>query len=516
MPENDRMNAFKNHAKHETMRLRRQEVTVELRKNKKDDQMMKRRNIELDESLSPQKDAAQLESTLSLDQIVSGLSNPNAKIRFEAVQAARKMLSRERNPPIDIMIAHGIVPKCVELLGSFQEPDTQFEAAWTLTNIASGTTQQTKAVIDAGSIPCFVVLMSSPSTNVAEQAVWALGNIAGDGAEARDIVLEKNVVPAIMHLLSTELSLSCKRNVVWLISNLCRNKPPAVAFDHVRTLLPTVARLLNHDDSQVLSDTCWALSYITDDDNAKIQAVVEAGCVPRLCELLESKEPAIITPALRSVGNIVTGTDSQTDAVIASGAVAKLAKLLRYPKSSIVKEAAWTVSNITAGNPKQIQHIIDAGIIGDMIEVLARGDFKSQKEAAWAITNLTTGATSQQTLHVLNHYDFLKAFSDLLESKDVRVVKVVLQGILNLLIVADKVDGREAMCIKIEEIGGLDKLEALQNHENTEIYQRALTILDTYFADPDAETNTMKPAEQEGAFQFDAGSSGTPNGGFNF
>uniref|UniRef100_A0A1B0DK48 Importin subunit alpha n=1 Tax=Phlebotomus papatasi TaxID=29031 RepID=A0A1B0DK48_PHLPP len=454
MPENDRINAYKNHAKHETMKLRRQEVTVELRKNKKDDQLMKRRNIELDESLSPQKDVpgTQADESISLDQIVAGLTNPDVKARFDSVQAARKMLSRERNPPIDILIAHGIVPKCVQLLSDFEHPEIQFEAAWTLTNIASGTTEQTKAVIEADSIPRFVALMGSTSANVAEQAVWALGNIAGDGAEARDTVLNHHVVAALMHLLTTELSLSCLRNVVWLISNLCRNKPPAVAFDHVRNLLPTVARLLHHEDSQVLSDTCWALSYITDDDNAKIQAVVDAGCVPRLCELLDAKEPAIITPALRSIGNIVTGTDSQTDAVISAGAVARLSKLLRYPKASIVKEAAWTVSNITAGNPRQIQHIIDAGIIGDMIEVLARGDFKSQKEAAWAITNLTTGASNQQTLHVLRNYNFLKPFCDLMESKDSKTVKVVLQGVLNLLMVADKVDGREAMCIQIEEV----------------------------------------------------------------
>uniref|UniRef100_A0A1B0CCQ6 IBB domain-containing protein n=1 Tax=Lutzomyia longipalpis TaxID=7200 RepID=A0A1B0CCQ6_LUTLO len=84
MPENDRISAFKNNAKHETMRIRRQEVTVELRKNKKDDQLMKRRNIELDESLSPLKEAAvQSEVTLSLDEIVPGLMNPDKSKRYD-------------------------------------------------------------------------------------------------------------------------------------------------------------------------------------------------------------------------------------------------------------------------------------------------------------------------------------------------------------------------------------------------------------------------------------------------
>lgn len=124
--------------------------------------------------------------------------------------------------------------------------------------------------------------------------------------------------------------------------------------------------------------------------------------------------------------------------VLNAGALKHLRPLLKSPRNNIVKEAAWTISNITAGNANQIQRVIDAGLFEDICEVLQGGEFRSQKEAAWVVTNVTSSGNEEQILYLIENVGILKPFCDLMTSKDARCVLVILSGLKNLLVLADK------------------------------------------------------------------------------
>lgn len=506
-----RTHLFKNKGKDaDEMRRRRTEVTVELRKNKRDEHILKRRNVPQVDSTDSEENEKPVQQ--SLESIVQDASSDKPAVQLSAVQAARKLLSSDRNPPIDDLINSGILPILVHCLTCDDNPSLQFEAAWALTNIASGTSAQTQAVVAAGACPLFLRLLSSPHQNVCEQAVWALGNIIGDGPQCRDYVISLGVVKPLLTFINPNIPISFLRNVTWVVVNLCRNKDPPPPLDTIQEILPALSILIHHSDTNILVDTVWALSYLTDGGNDQIQMVIDSGVVPYLVPLLSHAEVKVQTAALRAVGNIVTGSDEQTQCVLNCGVLEHFPILLTHAKEKINKEAVWFLSNITAGNQAQVQAVIDANLIPLVIHHLSRGEFQTQKEAAWAISNLTISGRKEQVQYVVDN-GVIEPFCNLLTVKDTQVVQVVLDGINNILKMA--VDDPEPICTQIEESGGLDKIEMLQNHENEEIYKLAYEIVDSYFGGVDDEDEELVPESTTEGFQF-GDNPQVPNEGFKF
>ncbi|KAK9292424.1 hypothetical protein L1049_020394 [Liquidambar formosana] len=462
-----RKKSYKTGVDAEEARRRREDNLVEIRKNKREDNLLKKRR----EGLllqSPQlsSDASQAAAEIgkrleSIPLMVQGVWSDDPSSQLEATTQFRKLLSIERSPPIDEVIKAGVVPRFVEFLGRHDLPQLQFEAAWALTNVASGTSEHTRVVIEHGAVPNFVQLLSSASDDVREQ---------------------------------------------------------------VKPALPVLRQLIHLNDEEVLTDACWALSYLSDGPNDKIQAVIEAGVCPRLVELLLQPSPTVLIPALRTVGNIVTGDDTQTQFVIDNQVLPCLYQLLtQNHKKSIKKEACWTISNITAGNKGQIQAVIEANIILPLVHLLQHAEFDIKKEAAWAISNATSGGAHEQ-IQFLVSQGCIKPLCDLLVCPDPRIVTVCLEGLENILKVgeADKETGMNGginlYAQMIDECEGLDKIEHLQTHDNNEIYEKAVKLLEKYWAEEEEEVQNPQDGgdgNQQG-FGFGSSQPNLPSGGFKF
>uniref|UniRef100_A0A915LK67 IBB domain-containing protein n=1 Tax=Meloidogyne javanica TaxID=6303 RepID=A0A915LK67_MELJA len=243
---------YKNAGKPEDLRRRRTETSVELRKQKGDDAMMKRRNltVDLDESYTSASDTEEQpkdkqvqqspeRKVMTIEEAAAILqAQPTIEQIRDAFEAVRRTLSRSADPPIDHIIQSGFPLALVQAL-SVQDEKVQFEAAWAITNIVSGTPHQTASMVDAGVITPLLHIISISSLKLAEQALWAIANIAGDNVRMRDALFAGGIVPILVELtkkVTPNFDPPFARILAWTISNLC---------------------------------PCWALSYLTDgtDDN---------------------------------------------------------------------------------------------------------------------------------------------------------------------------------------------------------------------------------------------------------
>lgn len=433
----------------------------------------------------------------------------------------------EKNPPIAEVLQYGVTARFVELLVGHNLPadnpiveKIQFEAAWALTNIASGSPEQTQHVVELGTVPIFIQFLQHNNPELRDQCIWALGNIAGDCPPMRDMVLANNIMYPLLTNINAELDstfpkVSIIRNATWALSNLCRGRP-VPSWNEVVVALPTLSRLITVDDQDTLADACWTLSYLSDvppDNLERLDDVINANVISTLIKLTGNRSSTVQTPALRAIGNIVTGNEHQTQIVIDAGGLPAMKNLLNDPRISLQKEACWAISNVTAGTVDQIQCVINAEIFPKIIHMLAYADLKVKREACWALCNATSMyAEKPIQVKYLVQQGCIKPLCDLLRCPDIKIVLVALGGIRNILEVGDMEalsdeEGLNPYSLKVEECGGLDIIAELQNHKNTKIYEESKSIIDKFFGGQD--DFDLDEDIKEISYQV-------PSGGFNF
>eukprot|EP00310_Coccolithus_braarudii_P014633 CAMPEP_0183342072 /NCGR_PEP_ID=MMETSP0164_2-20130417/8233_1 /TAXON_ID=221442 /ORGANISM="Coccolithus pelagicus ssp braarudi, Strain PLY182g" /LENGTH=546 /DNA_ID=CAMNT_0025512555 /DNA_START=58 /DNA_END=1698 /DNA_ORIENTATION=+ len=504
----------------ETARRQRAESKVELRKAKKDDTLLKRRNLTMlpaestsEGQFSPRVDDVETLAEKTLGYMREGWRAEHMEAATDTVRQLRKLLSLERLAPIDDCINSGLVPAFVQLLSHPSSP-MAFEAAWCVTNIASGSAKQCKAVVDGGAITPLVSLLSNVSMEVKEQAIWALGNIAGDCPQFRDMVIAECGIQPLLEIIAECAQsglMSVLRNATWVLSNLMRGKP-APRNDLVAPAVPTLINLLSIEDEEVLTDTCWALSYLSDGDNASIDLVASTGAVSLLMPRMQYCSEKVATPALRTMCNILTGSDDATQSVLDAKFLQFVPAVLGASKSRIRKEACWALSNIAAGSPAQVKALMEAtGVMQLVIERLGEDEFEVKKEAAWAIANVFHAFRADKTaLHASYvqacvQYGVITPLVALLDVNDTAVQKLVLDAVFNMLAAGEMMatkGGANPFLIPFDEAGGIDKLEALQTHDNTEVYNKAVEVLDAYFGEDNDEDENLAPNATANSFVF--------------
>jgi importin subunit alpha-1 len=129
------------------------------------------------------------------------------------------------------------------------------------------------------------------------------------------MILRANGIEPLIKIVMNSNNKNTIKHGSWALSNLCRGRP-LPNFKYTAPAIPVFCKVLKEEsDAEVLTDAAWALSYLSDGDDKRIQLVLNTGVLPFLVKLLAHPFLSILIPIVRTIGNIATGSDEQTNQV---------------------------------------------------------------------------------------------------------------------------------------------------------------------------------------------------------
>ena len=443
--------------------------------------------------------------------VIAGLNSDHLNEQIKASTQLRMLLSGI-NPPIQMVIDAGVVPRLVQFVREDFEyvvspsPKLQLEAAWILAQIVSSTSDHIRVVVEEDGVPIFCSLMGSRDESTRLRAASALGLMAIESPTYRDMVLEEGMMELLPDHIREDLvadgeqSIRSLRALVALLTQLCRGDPPLELY-RVAPALEVFATLIRSKDEEVLSSTCQGLTYISaHGDIERTQAIIEEGVCPRLVELLGHTSREVVYDALHTLGNMISSDHvDHTEFILNLPLLPRLSKLLDHDDVKICNDTVWTIGNICAGSLGQIQAVLDFdGLVPQVINLLIHSDAGIRKEAAYVVDNVIERESRNQIAVLISHGCIpllCKLLKNVKNSENGRVrddiqetMRVALNSFKCLARVTLSTVTRSPDHVLsfayvhgfITDEGGLERINFLRGHHNREISELAIEVSDLF------------------------------------
>lgn len=319
----------------EDSRKQREEKTIQLRKIKRQDRTNVVRKMvkqEDEKELTAEEDQWFTKHKLQVLEILpkkaQQLHSPDLKARLEAVVYFRKILAADKNPPLDVVVQNGqIVPALVAFLGVEGQSQMQFEAAWSLTNIACGNEVHVCHMVDHCAVEELVRLATDgKSMKLRDQALWALCNLSANDSACVRMLSQSHFFSGLLSLVGvrsppvapfpqhtphlqpqltaqgvsqvecpSQPSLAALRFVAFICGNCCRLKVP-LNEEFLNIIIFVLADLLHFPDEEVFTDICFSFSTLATIGPNMIKEILRQGVLDRMREFSPVVSPGLTVP----------------------------------------------------------------------------------------------------------------------------------------------------------------------------------------------------------------------------
>ncbi|KAL6073182.1 Importin subunit alpha [Balamuthia mandrillaris] len=452
--------------------VKRMEQTHGLRKAKREEAIsakrLKHHPAEQAQESGPLASPEQVEAMLRV------LFSPTAhKSERSGALAQLRLLLSSSAPPLDLVFASpDALPSIVHFLQEPNEED-QLNAAWCLTNLASGSHEQTLQTLSAA--PYLIAFLSGSNVALQEQAAWALANMAGDSVQCRDLLRANGVLRPMVQLLASPVG-AVAHTAAFGLCNLARGQnPKLMEFYNAGVIEPLVHQLTSCTEAPVLVEVVWLLTYLTTGGTSCIAPLMQAGLathLQRIIELCATEIQDLVLPTLRVLGNIICSSNALTDAVLEIPQVLPLLRAALDSSSRVhKKEAAWVVSNLTGGKLAHIDAVVEGQFIPILVNMLRTSTFDIKKEAAYALSNIMSEKKYFEPLIE----EVLPTFLGMLKAPDLDAVSLTLSLLERML------DYYPEGATLVEEEDAVETIENLQYQTDEGLAAQARHVVDKYY-----------------------------------
>jgi len=242
-------------------------------------------------------------------------------------------------------------------------------------------------------------------------------------------------------------------------------------------------------DDNIIEDSLRSFANVSNSINEfALNLMMELGIPQELFLIIDNLviNTVFMELALKILGNLLCGKDNIVDQLLGYDIIKVLAKHLNHNSPAVRRKIMWCFSNLAAGNSNQIKYFVDTGIFKEIFECVKDPNMNVVKETIITINNILKDCeieicqifVEMGCLDVINHLINTNMIPEILIH-----ALLTLRDIFNFgMTFKQNNDQKNPYVEYFIEIGGTNGLEKLQMHENNEVYNLALDILEGYFS----------------------------------
>ncbi|KAF2351247.1 Armadillo [Trinorchestia longiramus] len=427
------------------------------------------------------------------EEMVQVIRSGGEEEQYATVKRTRKLLSKNDGTPIDEFLKVGILPPLKACLEKHHNPQLQFETLWALTNIASGTSEQTKAVVDADFVPIFLRLLSSNSSKVREQAVWVVGNILGDSPELRDRVVEEQAIPRLYDLYLRDSKEKSLENLCWTFTNIFRHKPWQLEDGELAMCRKAITGFFYGDNKRDVQDALWTMAFMTDAGADHVNWVVDSGFVPRLEDVLQSGDPNHIKPALHVITNLLRDPNHRKSVALRSNVVLSVVRLSTSSLTAIRKDAAKALDIIVnSGDQELLNAALEADLPTGLALMMQRNDPLVKGVVGAAAVAVARDTAIEKLPAVAADKPYIMALNLLLHQES---EALIMNGLEALLTAIQRCSEIGYSINSLERLLATERMLELARHDDSSIKTLSRAAV-SYYSDKRASKEAPQQQEQ--------------------